>query len=65
MRFWIFITLYSLGAFLIGFIRADDMPIISGWRLDQIFDGVLTIIGMMAVILSALRARRLAAHPST
>ncbi|HZY43863.1 MAG TPA: prolipoprotein diacylglyceryl transferase family protein [Anaerolineae bacterium] len=61
MRFWIFMTLYSLGAFLIGFMRADDMPIISGWRLDQILDGALMIIGMTAVILSAHRARRISA----
>jgi phosphatidylglycerol:prolipoprotein diacylglycerol transferase len=59
MRFWLFIMLYSLGAFAIGFIRADDMPIVSGWRLDQILDGVLMIIGLAAVILSARRARRI------
>jgi phosphatidylglycerol:prolipoprotein diacylglycerol transferase len=59
MRFWLFIMIYSLGAFAIGFIRADDMPIISGWRLDQIFDGALTVIGAIAVILSTRRARRI------
>ncbi len=51
VRFWLFIMLYSLGAFLIGFIRADDMPIISGWRLDQVFDGALGIIGGIAVFI--------------
>ncbi len=50
-RFWLFIAIYSLGAFAIGFIRADDMPIIFGWRLDQIFDGVIVVVGAIALLL--------------
>lgn len=60
MRFWLFITIYSLGAFAIGFSRADDMPIISGWRLDQILDGALTIIGLIGFFIAG-KGRRLPA----
>ena len=59
LRFWLFIVLYSLGAFAIGFVRADDIPIVAGWRLDQIFDGALVIIGIIAVMLSGHKMRRI------
>ena len=49
-HFWLFVAVYSLGAFLIGFTRGDDIPIIAGWRLDQILDAALTVIGVMGLI---------------
>jgi phosphatidylglycerol---prolipoprotein diacylglyceryl transferase len=60
-HFWLFIAAYSLGSLLVGFTRADDMPIVSGWRLDQILDGALTIAGVSGL----LATRRGAIDPAS
>jgi phosphatidylglycerol---prolipoprotein diacylglyceryl transferase len=55
-HFWLFIAAYSFGSLLVGFIRADDMPLVFGWRLDQILDGVLTIAGVIGLLVTRHRA---------
>ncbi len=50
LRYWLFIALYSFGALIIGFTRGDDVPIVGGWRLDQIMDGLLVVIGLIQVL---------------
>jgi phosphatidylglycerol:prolipoprotein diacylglycerol transferase len=44
-RLWLLVAAYSLGSFLIGFTRGDAVPIIAGWRLDQMLDVVLVVVG--------------------
>ena len=51
-RFWLFITAYSAGAWLIGFTRGDDVPRLAGWRLDQWFDLALGLIGAIGLAIS-------------
>jgi prolipoprotein diacylglyceryltransferase len=63
-RFWLFVASYSLGAFLIGFTRADDVPILAGWRLDQILDAGLTIAGLIGLVLIT-RSSQAASDPAT
>jgi len=55
-RYWLFILAYSLGAFLLGFTRGDDMPIIGGWRIDQVLDVLL--FGVALIALTYLRLKR-------
>jgi phosphatidylglycerol---prolipoprotein diacylglyceryl transferase len=51
-RFWLFVTAYSLGAFLIGFTRGDDVPRLNGWRIDQLLDAALVAAGFSQVLRS-------------
>lgn len=48
-RYWLFITAYSVGAWLIGFTRGDDAPLLAGWRLDQWLDLAFVLIGLIAL----------------
>lgn len=45
LRLWLFITLYSLGDFLLGFTRGLDLPLLNGWRIDQWLDVGLILFG--------------------
>jgi phosphatidylglycerol:prolipoprotein diacylglycerol transferase len=62
IRFWSFVAAYSLGAFVLGFTRGADTPILSGWRIDQILDALLC--GSALIALLRLRSKRRAALPS-
>jgi phosphatidylglycerol:prolipoprotein diacylglycerol transferase len=61
VRFWLFVAAYSLGAFLLGFTRGDDVPMAAGWRIDQILDVLL--LGVAAIALARLRLSRRAVLP--
>ncbi|CAG0970623.1 Phosphatidylglycerol--prolipoprotein diacylglyceryl transferase [Anaerolineae bacterium] len=61
-RFWLCLAVYSLGAFAIGFTRADDVPLLGGWRVDQLFDAVLVIAGLSQLLRGSISARRKDAH---
>jgi phosphatidylglycerol:prolipoprotein diacylglycerol transferase len=56
VRYWCFVAAYSLGAFVLGFTRGDDMPAIGGWRIDQILDALLLSSALIA--LTRLRLKR-------
>ena len=56
IRYWLFIAAYSLGALLLGFTRGDDVPLVSGWRIDQILDALLFSVALIA--LARLRLKR-------
>jgi phosphatidylglycerol:prolipoprotein diacylglycerol transferase len=56
-RLSLMIALCSLGMFVLGFIRADAMPIVAGLRVDQWFDLGLCILA--AVVLFIIESRRL------
>ena len=62
IRYWSFIATYSLGAFLLGFTRGDDMPAIGGWRIDQLLDALLFSAALIALVY--LRLKRQPARPS-
>jgi phosphatidylglycerol---prolipoprotein diacylglyceryl transferase len=62
MRFWLFVAAYSLGAFWIGFTRGDDVLRLNGWRVDQLFDAALVVIGLSQVLRRSLAARRKDSH---
>jgi prolipoprotein diacylglyceryltransferase len=55
-RYWLFIAAYSLGAFALGFTRGDDVPLIGGWRIDQLLDALL--VGGALIALVRLRLKR-------
>jgi phosphatidylglycerol:prolipoprotein diacylglycerol transferase len=61
-RFWLCIAAYSLGSFVIGFTRADDVPLFGGWRVDQLLDGVLVVVGLSQLMRGSIAARRKDAH---
>ena len=55
-RYWLFVAAYSLGAFLLGFTRGDDVPAVGGWRVDQILDALL--FGLALIALARLRLKQ-------
>ncbi len=55
-RYWLFVVVYCFGSFLIGFTRGDDVPRLMGWRIDQVLDGSLFVLGVISLIV--LRMRR-------
>jgi phosphatidylglycerol:prolipoprotein diacylglycerol transferase len=57
-RFWLFVAAYSTGAFLIGFTRADDVLMLGGGRIDQLFDAALAVIGFGQLLRRIVTARR-------
>lgn len=61
-RYWLFVAAYSLGAFALSLTRGDDIPLIGGWRLDQMLDALLC--GAAAIALARLRLKRRAAAPA-
>ncbi len=61
-RYWLFLAAYSLGAFIIGFTRGDDMPQLAGWRIDQIFDALFFLAGVIQLF-RLHRPRRTNAAP--
>ncbi len=46
-RYWLLVAGYSLGAFLIGFVRGDDMPRLGNWRIDQLLDALFFLVGSL------------------
>lgn len=56
-RYWLFVAVYSLGAFLLGFTRGDDIPAIDGWRIDQVLDALLFSLALTALVRLRLKRR--------
>ena len=57
VRYWLFIAAYSFGAFVLGFTRGDDLPTVSGWRIDQILDALLFSTALIALVRLRLKRR--------
>jgi phosphatidylglycerol:prolipoprotein diacylglycerol transferase len=57
VRYWLFVATYSLGALIIGFTRGDDAPLLGGWRIDQLLDALLFVVGFAQLVRSARRAK--------
>jgi prolipoprotein diacylglyceryltransferase len=47
LLFPLWLAVYTLGSFGLGFLRADETPLISGWRADQIADLALCLVGVL------------------
>jgi len=56
-RYWLFIAAYSLGAFVLGFTRGDDVLIVGGWRIDQVLDALLLSTALIALARLRLKQR--------
>jgi phosphatidylglycerol:prolipoprotein diacylglycerol transferase len=55
--FPLWLTLYCAGSFGLGFLRADLMPVVAGWRLDQVADLALYATGSVLVVVGIITAR--------
>ena len=55
--FPLWLALYGSGSFGLGFVRADEVAMIVGWRADQIADLALAVIGTVALMVSILVGR--------
>jgi phosphatidylglycerol:prolipoprotein diacylglycerol transferase len=56
-RYWLFIAAYSLGAFVLGFTRGDDVLTVGGWRIDQVLDALLFSTALIALARLRLKQR--------
>jgi phosphatidylglycerol:prolipoprotein diacylglycerol transferase len=52
----LWLAIYTLGSFGLGFLRADEVPLISGWRADQIVDLILSLVGVFILAGGLFRA---------
>ncbi len=57
VRYWLFVAAYSLGVFILGFTRGDDIPAIGGWRIDQLLDALLFGLALIALVRLRLKRR--------
>jgi len=55
--FALWVTLQSLGAFGLGFLRADEMAVVAGWRVDQAVNLLLAVGGLVMAVLTVVTAR--------
>jgi phosphatidylglycerol:prolipoprotein diacylglycerol transferase len=55
--FPLWLTLYCAGSFGLGFLRADPVPNVAGWRLDQAADLALFAVGAVSLVVGLLRNR--------
>lgn len=52
------LTLHSLGSLAVGFLRADEVPLVVGWRVDQLANLTLSGIGIALLSAQAISRRR-------
>jgi phosphatidylglycerol:prolipoprotein diacylglycerol transferase len=58
--FPLWLALYCAGSFGLGFLRADVVPVVAGWRLDRVVDLALCAIGAVTLVVGLLRGRKVA-----
>jgi phosphatidylglycerol:prolipoprotein diacylglycerol transferase len=58
--FPLWLALCCAGSFGLGFLRADVVPVVTGWRLDRMADLVLCAIGTAALVVGPLRNKEVA-----
>ena len=56
LLFSLWLAVYTLGSFGLGFLRADDVPLILSWRADQIVDLTLGLVGVFILAEGLFRA---------
>jgi prolipoprotein diacylglyceryltransferase len=64
LLFPLWLALYSVGSLGLGFLRADTVPILAGWRADQVADLALTVIGTVVLIAGSIQEREKGAMPA-
>jgi len=52
--FPLWLALYTVGSFGLGFLRADEVGLIAGWRTDQVADLTLAVIGAVGLLVGLL-----------
>jgi phosphatidylglycerol:prolipoprotein diacylglycerol transferase len=57
LAFPLWVALYSAGSFGLGFVRADEVAMVAGWRADQVADLALAVIGTMILAVRLLVRR--------
>jgi len=58
LAFPLWLSLYSVGSFGLGFVRAGETLLVAGWRADQVADLALALTGAAALSVGLLRNRR-------
>ena len=58
--FPLWLIFYCAGSFGLGFLRADPMPAVMGWRLDQAADLTLFAIGTVLLVVGLLGNKEVA-----
>jgi prolipoprotein diacylglyceryltransferase len=53
--FALWLTLQSAGAFGLGFLRADEMVLVAGWRGDQVINLLLSVAGLVMAAARVIR----------
>ena len=59
LAFPLWLALYSSGSFGLGFLRADQVPLVAGWRADQVADLALALAGVTLFLAGVLRTGRI------
>jgi len=55
--FALWVALHSLGAFGLGFLRADEVTMVAGWRADQVINLLLGAGGLVTAVVTTVIAR--------
>lgn len=53
--FYAWLLLHGVGVLGLGFLRADPVPVVSGWRVDQLANGALTAAGALLLLAGLLQ----------
>jgi phosphatidylglycerol:prolipoprotein diacylglycerol transferase len=61
--FPLWLALYTVGSFGLGFLRADEVGLVAGWRAGQVADLALAVIGAVALLVGLLRGMAKAYGP--
>jgi len=54
--FALWVALHSLGAFGLGFLRADEVSLVAGWRVDQVINLLLVAGGLVTAVVTKMTA---------
>jgi phosphatidylglycerol:prolipoprotein diacylglycerol transferase len=49
--FIVTLAVYSVGMFVLGFTRGDDVPMIGRWRMDQLIDAGIVVAAAVSILL--------------
>jgi prolipoprotein diacylglyceryltransferase len=58
VAFSLWLTLHSLGSFGLGFLRADQLFAVAGWRVDQLANLALGAAGVVLLASRLVNGRR-------
>jgi prolipoprotein diacylglyceryltransferase len=60
LAFPLWLSLYSVGSFGLGFLRADEVAMAADWRADQVADLALAVVGAVALLAGMMFGKRAA-----